>query len=201
MNDNGLNQGTSGNISARSGDRMLITPSATPYETLKPQMIAAMPVDGGGSWDGPLKPSSEWRFHLDIMKADPSVGAVVHAHPTYATALSMLNEDIPASHYMIAAFGGATVRCARYATFGTEELSKNALEALDGRNSCLLANHGIIATGATLEKAMWRAGELETLCRQYTHARMVGEPVILTDAQIDDAMKAFSGYGLRDDRE
>ncbi len=202
MNDSGLNQGTSGNISARYEDRMLISPSATPYAALKPHMIASMPINGDhGSWDGPLKPSSEWRIHLDIMEADPTVGAIVHAHPTYSTALAILKRDLPACHYMMAAFGGTTVRCADYATFGTEQLSKNALKAMQGRSACLLANHGIIATGETLEKAMWRANELETICRQYTYASMLGAPVILSDDQIDDTMRGFSTYGVQDDHK
>ena len=199
MNANGLNQGTSGNISARIGDRMLITPSATPYEKLQPEMIVSMALDdASGAWEGTLRPSSEWRMHRDIMAADGSVSAVVHAHPIHATAVSILRRDIPACHYMIAAFGGSTVRCAQYATFGTEELSRNALAALDGRQGCLLANHGIITIGNSLEKAMWRAVELETLARQYQFASLMGEPVILSDEQIDDAKRRFANYGIKE---
>jgi L-fuculose-phosphate aldolase len=199
MNASGLTEGTSGNISARCGGRMLITPSATPYEKLEPEMIASMPIGGEyGAWDGPLKPSTEWRFHLDIMIARPEAGAIVHAHSTFATVLAILRREIPACHYMIAAFGGDTVRCARYATFGTKALSRNALAALEGRNSCLLANHGMIATGPSLEKAMWNATELETLARQYYYALALGKPAILTAAQMDDARKGFASYGLQD---
>src|ERR1700722_3516785 len=141
MNATGLNQGTSGNISARHGETMLISPSATPYDVLTPDMIAAMPIDGEyGSWTGPLKPSTEWRFHLDIMKARPDVGAIVHTHSTYATVLAIAHKEIPACHYMMAAFGGTTIRCAGYARYGTKELSDLALQALEGRNGCLLAN-------------------------------------------------------------
>lgn len=202
MNANGLNQGTSGNISARFEDRMLISPSATPYDALEPEMIASMPLEGDyGSWDGPLKPSTEWRFHLDILRERPEVGAVVHAHPTFCTALSMCRKEIPAAHYMIAAFGGTTVRCSDYATFGTEALSKTALEALEGRTACLLANHGMIAAGPTLAKAMWLAVELETLARQYYHTLAIGGPVILSDAEIADAMKGFGSYGLQDGKK
>lgn len=198
MNSSGLNQGTSGNISVRCGERMLITPSGTPYEALTPERIAAMPLDGDGStWEGPLKPSSEWRFHLDILKARSDVGAIVHTHSPFATALSMLRKDIPACHYMIAAFGGSTVRCADYATFGTDELSRHALSALADRSACLLANHGMIATGETLDKAMWRAVELEALCRQYQHASQMGEPVILSDDEIAEVLRRFADYGLR----
>lgn len=200
MNASGLNQGTSGNVSARCGDRMLITPSATPYDAMRSEMIAAMPLDGAGDWDGPLKPSSEWRFHLDILRARPEVGAVVHAHPTYCTALAMARREIPAAHYMIAAFGGSTVRCSDYETFGTEALSRAALKALEGRSACLLANHGMIAAGPSLDKAMWLAVELETLARQYCVALQIGEPVILSDDAIAETAKAFGSYGLQDAR-
>jgi L-fuculose-phosphate aldolase len=200
MNASGLNHGTAGNVSARAADGcMLITPSATPYDALTPGMIAAMPINGDyGAWDGPLKPSTEWRFHLDIMRARPEVGAIVHTHSTFATALAIARAAIPACHYMVAAFGGNDVRCADYATFGTAELSANALAALEGRSACLLANHGMIATGPTLEKAMWAAGELETLARQYYYASLLGAPVILSSARMADAHRAFAGYGLRD---
>lgn len=200
MNANGLNQGTSGNISARCGDRMLISPSATPYDALEPEMIAAMPLEGErGAWEGPLKPSTEWRFHLDIMRARPEVGAVVHAHPTFCTALAMCRKEIPAAHYMIAAFGGTSVRCSGYATYGTAALSTHALAALEGRTACLLANHGMIATGANLEKAMWLAVELETIARQYYHTLAIGGPVLLSDAEVADTAKSFGSYGVQDD--
>jgi L-fuculose-phosphate aldolase len=199
MNASGLNQGTSGNISARIGKRMLITPSATPYEELTEEMIASMPLKGEyGSWEGPLKPSTEWRFHLDIMKSRPEVGAIVHTHATFATVLAIARREIPACHYMIAAFGGNNVRCADYATYGTKELSLNALKALEGRSACLLANHGLIATGPTLAKAMWAAVELETIAKQYYYALTLGSPHILTDAQIEDTQKGFATYGLQE---
>ena len=199
MNATGLNQGTSGNISVRFGDRMLITPSAVPYTQMTPDLIAALPLDHGEAWEGPRKPSSEWRFHLDILNARPEIGAVVHAHPTYCTALAMLREDIPAAHYMIAAFGGTTVRCSPFAIFGTAELSRHAVAALEDRTACLLANHGAIAIGATLEAAMWRMVELETLARQYAIARQIGEPVILSGDDIATTLAAFSGYGVSED--
>ena len=199
MNAIGLNQGTSGNISVRFGDRMLITPSAVPYTQMTPDLIAALPLDDGEAWEGPRKPSSEWRFHLDILNARPEIGAVVHAHPTYCAALAMLREDIPAAHYMIAAFGGTSVRCSPFAIFGTAELSRHAVAALEDRTACLLANHGAIAIGATLEAAMWRMVELETLARQYAIARQIGEPVILSDDDIAKTLAAFSGYGVSED--
>ena len=198
MNASGLNQGTSGNISARYNDRMLITPSATPYEAMKPEMIASMPIDGAdGTWEGPLRPSTEWRFHRDILRARPDAGSVVHTHSTYATVLAIARKPIPACHYMVAAFGGNDIRCAGYALYGTQELSELALEALEGRNGCLLANHGMIAIGANLDKAMWLAVELETLARQYYLSLALGSPHILSDADIADVAKGFSSYGLQ----
>jgi len=199
MNAMGLNQGTSGNISARYEDRMLISPSATPYDAMEPEMIAAMPFEGEyGAWEGPLRPSTEWRFHFDIMKRRSDVGAVVHAHPTFCTTLAICRKEIPACHYMMAAFGGMNVRCAGYATFGTAELSELALQALEGRTACLLANHGMIATGANLEKAMWLAVELETIARQYYHTLLIGGPVLLDEAQIAETAKSFGSYGVQD---
>ena len=200
MNAAGLNQGTAGNISVRYKDRMLITPSATPYAEMEPDMIASMPIEGEyGSWTGPLKPSTEWRFHLDILRARPDVGAIVHTHATFSTILAIANKPIPACHYMVAAFGGTDVRVASYATYGTKELSDNALAALTDRNGCLLANHGMIAVGADLDKAMWLAHELETLAKQYYHSLLIGGPVILPDAEIARVKESFKGYGLRDE--
>jgi len=201
MNASGLNQGTSGNISVRHGEVMLITPSAIPYDQLEPDMIAAMPIDSDyGSWQGPLRPSTEWRFHLDIMRARPEVGSVVHTHSTFATVLAIARRSIPACHYMIAAFGGDDIRCADYATFGTADLSRNALQALEGRNACLLANHGAISVAPTLEKAMWLAVELETIARQYYHSLLIGGPVVLGSDAIDETRKRFADYGLRPTR-
>jgi L-fuculose-phosphate aldolase len=198
MNASGLNQGTSGNISARYRDRLLITPSATPYDVMKPAMIASLPLQGtDGAWEGPLPPSTEWRFHLDIMRARPDAGAIVHTHSTYATVLAIARKPIPACHYMIAAFGGADIRCAGYARYGTKELSDLAIAALEGRNGCLLANHGMIAVGANLDKAMWLAVELETLARQYYLSLALDTRVILTDEQIAETAKGFSTYGLQ----
>ncbi len=198
MNALGINQGTSGNISARCGDTMLITPSATPYDDMQPGQIAAMPLDGSGDWTGPLEPSTEWRFHRDILRARPDAGAVVHTHATYCTALAMLRREIPAVHYMIAAFGGPTVRCAPYARYGTAELAAHALRALEDRTACLLANHGMIVVGATLAKAMWLAVELETLAKQYCLALSLGTPAILSNTEIAETMQGFASYGRRD---
>jgi L-fuculose-phosphate aldolase len=198
MNASGLNQGTSGNISARYQDRMLITPSATPYDETKPEMIASMPLEGEyGAWTGPLQPSTEWRFHLDIMRARSDVGGIVHTHSTYATVLAIARKSIPACHYMMAAFGGNDIRCAGYARYGTKELSEHALAALEGRNGCLLANHGMIALGANLDKAMWLAVELETIARQYYLSLALGPHIILTDEEIAETARGFSTYGLQ----
>jgi L-fuculose-phosphate aldolase len=198
MNAIGLNQGTSGNISARFGDRMLITPSGVPYQDMAAEDLAAMPIQGDyGSWEGPLAPSTEWRFHLDITRARPEVGAIVHAHSTFATALAIARKEIPACHYMIAAAGGPTIRCASYATYGTKELSDAALQALQDRTACLLANHGMIATGPNLDKAMWLAVELETIARQYVVSLSIGGPVLLSNAEIARVKEGFKSYGPR----
>ena len=198
MNAAGINQGTSGNISARYGESLLITPSGVPYDELEPRDLAAMPIQGEyGSWEGPMRPSSEWRFHLDIVRARPEVGAVVHAHSIYCTALAICGREIPAMHYMIAASGGSTIRVAPYATYGTKELSDNALAALDGRSCCLLANHGMIATGPTLKRAMWLAVELETLARQYYLTLAIGGPNILPEDEIAHVIQRFREYGPR----
>ena len=198
MNATGLNQGTSGNISARYGEHMLITPSGVPYDTMTPDMIARMAVDDdSGRWEGPCRPSSEWHFHRAILRGNGDFGAVVHTHSTFATVLSMSRTTIPACHYMIAAFGGNDVRCADYATYGTVELSDNILRAMKDRSACLMANHGMVAAGADLDEAMWAAVELETLARQYYHARAAGEPNILPDEEVAVVLERFESYGLR----
>lgn len=198
LNSSGINQGTSGNISARWGDRMLISPSAVPYDEMTPDSIASVALgDESGAFTGPLKPSTEWRFHQRLLRERPEARAVVHAHPTHCTALAIARKPIPACHYMVAAFGGADVRCAGYAAFGSAELADLALEAMRDRTACLLANHGMIAIGETLAKAMWRAVELEALARQYCISLSLGGPVLLDDAEIAEALDRFGGYGLR----
>lgn len=198
MEVKGLNQGTAGNISARLGDRLVITPSGIPYHKLKPEMLASMPLEGDyGSFEGPLDPSSEWRFHLDIHKARPDVGAVVHLHSTFATVLAIARKSIPACHYMISAFGGHDIRCSGYAQYGTKALSIEVINALEGRKGCLLGNHGMIAVGSTLERALWRAVELETLAKQYFYVLQIGGPVMLSDAQIDENIRSSANYGLQ----
>jgi L-fuculose-phosphate aldolase len=194
MNALGINQGTSGNISLRWQAGLLITPSGLPYEVMQPADIVPMRLDG--SHEPRLRPSSEWRFHCDIMLARADVGAIVHTHPIYATAFAMCRQEIPAVHYMIAAAGGPTIRCGGYASYGTAELSAIALTALEGRNACLLANHGMIAAGPDLDKAMWLAVEVETLCKQYAAALQIGTPHILPDDEIARTVEKFRTYGL-----
>jgi len=194
MNALGINQGTSGNISLRQGDGLLITPTSVPYDAMKPEQIVFMAMDG--TFGPGHKPSSEWRFHLDILRSRGDVNAVVHAHPPYATILAIMGMDIPAVHYMIAAAGGDTIRCSRYATFGTAELSEHAVAALEGRLACLLDHHGMIAVGASLEKALWLAVEVETLARQYHGCLQIGTPPLLTRAEIERVRQRLAGYGM-----
>lgn len=201
MSVQGLSPGTSGNVSARWRDGMLITPSGLPYDDLRADDIVSLPFAGDRKPEGNRAPSSEWRFHLDIMNSRPDVMAVVHTHSTYATVLAILGLEIPAHHYMIAVSGGNSIRCAPYATYGTIELSQNALEALEGRTCCLLSNHGVIATGPSLKKALWLAWEVETLARQYVIARQLGEPRLLSKDEIDKVLERFKNYGQQSDRE
>jgi len=189
----GLNRGTSGNLSARFGKGMLITPSGMGAEGLTKDDIVFVHMDGTsrGRW----QPSSEWLFHRDIFAQRPEFGAVVHTHAVAATALACLRKDIPPFHYMIALMGGDTIRCAKYATFGTQELSDNALLALKDRKACLLANHGMIAAGADLDEAYKVAVEVETLSEMYLRALQVGEPALLSAQEFRDAQSRFAGYG------
>lgn len=193
MNVSGINQGTSGNISLRHGDGMLITPTSTPYEAMKPEQIVYMHLDG--NHDPAQRPSSEWRFHRDILKARPEVNAIVHAHPPYSTTLAIMGLEIPPVHYMVAVAGGDTIRCAPYATFGTQELSEHAVRALEGRLACLLAHHGMIAVGPSLPKAMWLAVEVEALARQYHRCLQIGTPPLLSREEIEKVRLRMAGYG------
>lgn len=193
INQSGINQGTSGNISLRHEDGMLITPTSTPYETMQPEQIVFMKLDG--AFDAKQRPSSEWRFHRDILKARPEVNAVVHAHPPYATILAIMGLSIPPVHYMIACAGGDTIRCSPYATFGTEALSQHAVAALEDRSACLLAHHGMIAIGPSLSRAMWLAVEVETLARQYHGCLQIGTPPLLPKEEIENVRARMAGYG------
>lgn len=197
MNSLGINQGTSGNVGVRAGKGLLVTPSGLSYDALQPADIVEMDLDGTWRCErANRKPSSEWRFHRDILAARDDLNAVVHAHPRHATALACLHKGIPAFHYMVAVAGGDSIRCAPYATFGTAELSRHALKALEGRKACLLANHGLIATGADLDAALALAVEVESLAAQYLAALQVGRPKILTKAEMRRVLAKFqAGYG------
>jgi L-fuculose-phosphate aldolase len=202
MNALGINRGKSGNVSARwcraAFDGYLITPTGMPYADLTTDDIAAMPIDGESeSAEGTRLPSSEWRFHRDIYRAQPGTSAVVHTHAPFATSLACLGRGLPAFHYMVAVAGGKDIRCAPYATFGTQALSDHAVAALDGRKACLLANHGMIATGASLEAALALAVEVETLAEIYWRALQIGEPVLLSDDEMDVVIARFRTYGQR----
>jgi len=195
MNSTGINQGTAGNLSARIGDGFLITPTSLPYERMTPEDIVEMGFDG--AFAGKHRPSSEWRFHRDILKSRRDIDVVLHCHSIYATTLACHHKTIPSFHYMTGVAGGTTIRCARYATFGTQALSDNAIEALEGRLACLLGQHGQISLGKTLERALWLAVEVETLSRLYVQALTLGDPPILSDeemARVLEQMRRMS-YG------
>lgn len=196
MNASGLNQGTSGNISVRHEDGLLITPTSMPYQAMTPEDIVFLDADDVPH--GPHRPSSEWRFHRDILRARPDANAVVHAHPTYCTTLAIMGREIPPVHYMVAVAGGLNIRCAPYAIYGSEELSGHAVEALKDRKACLLDHHGMIAIGSSLPQAMWLAVEVETLARQYHGCLQLGEPPLLSDRQIQDVIDKIAGYGRTD---
>jgi len=196
MNARGLNRGKSGNVSARFDAGFLVTPTGMAYESTQPMDIVAMTQDGTAR--GPRLPSSEWRFHRDIYSARREVGAIVHAHSPFATSIACLGRDIPPFHYMIAVAGGKDIRCAAYATFGTQQLSDHALCALAGRKACLLANHGMIAVGASLTAALALAVEVEALAEQYWRALQIGPPNLLSDAEMEIVLEKFRTYGQPD---
>jgi L-fuculose-phosphate aldolase len=196
MADEGLSPGTSGNISLRIAGGLLITPTGMPAATLAPEDVVALDETGRAA-PGQRAPSSEWPFHVDILAARPSIGAVVHCHSRFATTLACLRKPIPAFHYMVAVAGGADIRCADYATFGTAELSRAALAALEGRKACLLANHGQIALGATLPAALKLAREVEVLAAQYAGVLALGEPVLLPPDEMERVIAKFAGYGVQ----
>jgi L-fuculose-phosphate aldolase len=193
LDEQGLNRGSSGNLSVRYGEGFLITPSGMGAEGLSEDDIVLVHLDGTsrGRW----QPSSEWLFHRDIYTQRAEMGAVVHTHSMSATALACLRIDIPPFHYMIALMGGDNIRCAEYATFGTLKLSDNALVALHGRKACLLANHGMIAIGEDLAEAFGIAVEVETLSEMYLRALQAGQPVLLTADEFEAAQNRFAGYG------
>ena len=200
MDAKGINQGTAGNLSLRHGDGFLITPSSMPYDVMQPEDIVEM------AWDGTYvgcRPSSEWRFHRDILKARTDMNVVLHCHSLYATSIACHHRTIPAFHYMVGVMGGSTLRCARYATYGTQALSDAALEALEGRKACLLGQHGQIALGKTLDAALWMAIEVETLARMYQQSLVLGEPPVLPDDEMERVIAQMTrmSYGLGPEEE
>jgi L-fuculose-phosphate aldolase len=197
MNADGINQGTSGNVSVRTPEGFLITASGIPYAKMKPHHVVEMDLDGG--YHGDFLPSTEWRMHMDIFKARPEAQAIVHVHSIYATALAALRKEVPTFHYMIGVTGGVSLRVSDYAEFGTQALSDTMLKAMEGRTACLLANHGQICFGATLDKALWLAGEIEALCHQFWAASAVGKPVLLSDVEMTSVLKRFKTYGKQAD--
>lgn len=198
MNAHGINAGMSGNVSTRTGDGMLITPSSVDYDLLIESDIVSMHTSGHWEAGNDRRPSSEWRFHLDLYAARPDIDAIVHCHPTAATAIASHGKGIGPFHYMVGVAGGRNIRCAPYATFGTAELSAHVVEAMVDRNACLMAHHGIIAAGRDLKQALAIAVEVEVLAAQYLAALTIGEPDELSDAQMDEVlakMKDGPGYG------
>ena len=197
MNAAGINRGKSGNVSARwrseGFDGFLITPTGVPYDQTRPEQVVAMTIDGEarGTW----LPSSEWRFHRDIYAARADADAIVHTHSPFATSLACMERCIPPFHYMVAVAGGRDIRCAPYATFGTQELSDHAVAALAGRQACLLAHHGVITIGESLRGALALAVEVESLAEMYWRALQIGEPTPLSDAEMAVVLEKFRTYG------
>ncbi len=197
LDHSGLTTGSAGNASCRADPGgFWITPSAVPPGALTTASIVAMPLGSPAPVSTP-RPSSEWRMHHDIYRERPKIGAIVHTHSTYATALACRRKSIPAFHYMVAVAGGNSIRCAAYATFGTQELSDYAMSALSGREACLLANHGVLALGITPMGAAKLALEVEELAKQYCIALQQGDPAILDEEQMRDVLKKFESYGQR----
>jgi|TARA_B110000259_G_scaffold108305_1_gene124080 L-fuculose-phosphate aldolase len=197
LNSTNLSILRSGNISLRTKfkniEGFLITPSGRKYETLLPNEIVFVSLDGTYDEKG-LKPSSEWKFHQDIYLEKKEANAIVHAHSLYATSLSVHRKLIPAFHYMIALAGGNDIKCSKYATFGTRELSYNILKALKGRRACLMSNHGQVSYGDDLGKAFELAEEVENLCHQYSEAKKLGNPNILSKKEMNDVLKKIKDY-------
>ena len=196
LNTTNLSPLRSGNISVRGIENgvegFLITPSGKKYDTLKEEDIVFVSSDG--NHDSNLKPSSEWRFHKDIYLKKPDAKAIVHAHSTHASAVSAHGKDIPAFHYMIALAGGDSIKCAKYATFGTQELSDNIIDALENRKACLMSNHGQVAFGENLESAFELAEELENICHQYINTIKLGDPKILSSSEMDVILEKVKNY-------
>ena len=196
MNACGINRGAAGNVSARHDDGFLITPTGMAYDACDDGDMVFVGLDGRVA--GRRKPSSEWRFHRDIYAARPEAGAIVHAHSPFAVSLACMGFAVPPFHYMVARFGGKDVRCADYATFGSQELSDAVVAALAGRNGCLMAHHGMVVFGRDLNQALALAIELEALCEQYWRVLQLGTPALLDDAEMARVLEKFAGYGQQD---
>ena len=196
MNASGINRGSAGNVSARCVGGFVITPTGMAYDACTADDMVKVGADGTPS--GPRKPSSEWRFHRDIYAARPDAGAVVHTHSPFATALACQAMGVPAFHYMVARFGGADVRCADYATFGSQELSDAIIAALADRCACLMAHHGMVVFGRDCDHALALAVELETLCEQYWRVLQLGAPKLLPADEMARVLAKFAGYGQQD---
>ncbi len=191
----GLNHGASGNCSCRDREGFLITPTGVDSSKLTTDMMVRMNLsDNLSEPKKKYQPSSEWQFHQAILKKYPEINAVVHTHSIFASSLSVLGQDIPAFHYMIAVAGGDSVRCAPYAMFGTKELSDNILEAIQDRKACLLSNHGLVAIGKDLSEAFNIAEEVEHLSRLFVEAKKIGEPLLLSKKEMAEVLNRFNSY-------
>jgi len=189
----GLNTGKSGNLSARADGGFIVTPTGRSYDSLGTDDMVY--VDGHDEWHGTHAPSSEWRLHRDIYARFEEANAVVHTHSPFATTLACLRRAIPPFHYEIAFAGGEDIRCAEYATFGTQQLSDHAIAALQGRRACLLANHGAVAFGVSLDDAAALTEKVEALARMYWQALQVAEPVHLDADEMARVLEKFRTYG------
>lgn len=193
MNELGINQGSSGNISARIDEGIIITPTGIPYDELKPSDLPVIFWDG--TYEGAKLPSSEWRFHWDIQRSRRDIDVVVHNHATHCVALACLHADIPSFHYLVTIAGGHDIRCAKYARYGTQALSDHVLEALQDRYACLMANHGMIAIGGSVKKALSLAHEVEVMAGQYWRVLAAGKSKLLNAEQMDDVLVRIRNYG------
>jgi len=198
FNSTGLSASTSGNVSARTKHGFLITPMSVEYEKLQPGSLVELDTNGK-KINGRFEPSSEWRFHKDIYDKRAESRSIVHVHSPFATAIACTRKPIPAFHYLIALAGGDSIRCAQYATFGTQALSRNALKALKGRSACLLANHGQIAIGDSVASALTMAQEVEELARHYCLSKMAGKPVLLNKNELSENQKKIMTYRKQSD--
>ena len=192
----GISPATSGNLSARVDGGFIVTPSGIAYDSLHPDDLVFL-GDGGEAGGGQREPSTEWRMHRDLYARFPAAGGVVHVHSPFATTLACLRRPIPAFHYEVALAGGMDIPCAGYATFGTQELSDLAMAALENRRACLLANHGALAWGESLDAAAMLAERVEFLARVYWQALQVGEPELLNMAEMDHVGAKFERYGKK----